>query len=96
MQLIELDGDGQERKVHEVGEGEFVLGRLEGDLTFPEDEFISRRHARLLFQEGICYLKDLGSSNGTFVKVAEPTELQDGNVFLIGHRFFKIRLPEQE
>src|SRR5579863_385461 len=49
-----------------LGEGEIVLGRGPGvDVTF-EDAAVSRRHARVVRQQGAYVLEDLGSTNGTF------------------------------
>jgi hypothetical protein len=36
------------------------------DLVVQGDAYVSRKHAKIQFQEGALYLTDLGSSNGTF------------------------------
>jgi diguanylate cyclase (GGDEF)-like protein len=49
---------------------EVVLGRTaESDIAFPGDVQISRRHARILYDEasGNYALSDMGSTNGTFL-----------------------------
>lgn len=43
----------------------YVFGRVRGDLSFAEDELISRRHAIIEWQGERLLLKDLGSTNGT-------------------------------
>ncbi|MCM2324472.1 MAG: FHA domain-containing protein, partial [Oligoflexia bacterium] len=44
----------------------FVLGREEGNETFPDDDTMSHCHARLSFDEtGAIQLEDLGATNGT-------------------------------
>ncbi len=39
----------------------------ETTLSFPDVPSISRRHARLVFNDGEVWLEDLGSRNGTFL-----------------------------
>lgn len=60
------------------------LGRERGDVLFPEDGYISGLHCRLHPREGGAYVTDLGSSNGTFVRITEPTELNSGDFVLVG------------
>ena len=48
---------------------EIVLGREEGDIVFRDDQFMSRRHAAVNWDGKRALLTDLGSSNGTFVRV---------------------------
>ena len=51
-----------------------VIGRTEGDVCIPHDTMISSRHAEIIRQavQGSYrwYLKDLKSTNGTYVRVA--------------------------
>lgn len=51
-----------------------VVGRSnECDITLAAAH-LSRRHAELIVREGLMYVKDLGSSNGTFVNGRRVTE----------------------
>lgn len=45
----------------------FTIGRDEGDITIPGDRHVSRKHARITFENNDYFIEDLGSSNGTFV-----------------------------
>ncbi|MCZ7666586.1 MAG: FHA domain-containing protein [Chloroflexi bacterium] len=45
----------------------FTIGRDEGDITIPGDGHVSRKHARITFENNDYFLEDLGSSNGTFI-----------------------------
>jgi pSer/pThr/pTyr-binding forkhead associated (FHA) protein len=71
-----------------LGEGEAVLGR--GDVAVRiEDGFISRQHARLIVDGWRVTLRDLGSSNGTFVAGRRldsqlDQELAAGDSFSLG------------
>ena len=46
-----------------------VMGRERGDILFPEDGYVSGTHARITLRDGRVYLADVGSSNGTFLRV---------------------------
>ena len=74
----------------------FVIGRVEGDLTIPHDGGISGRHAEISRRyengEHCWYLKDLQSTNGTFVRAATVI-LSHEQEFLIGSRRFRFELP---
>jgi pSer/pThr/pTyr-binding forkhead associated (FHA) protein len=65
------------------------LGRERGDILFPEDGYVSGLHCRLSWDGDKLFLTDLGSSNGTFVRVAE-TDLRAGDVLLMGQQLFRI------
>jgi FHA domain/Domain of unknown function (DUF1707) len=66
--------------------GRLVLGRAPGCQLVFSDDTVSRRHAELRFHEGRWIVRDLGSSNGTWVngrrvmeaEVAPGDELQLG------------------
>src|ERR1700736_1563974 len=46
----------------------FLIGRSESaHLYLPEDRFFSRHHCLLEIAPPRCFLRDLGSTNGTFV-----------------------------
>lgn len=63
--LVVRDPDGNETE-YDL-EGEVVLGRDESaDIQLP-DPGVSRKHLRIFLEDGLCYLEDLGSSNGTLV-----------------------------
>ncbi len=65
------------------------LGRERGDILFPEDGYVSGLHCRLSWDGSRLFLTDLGSSNGTFVRVAE-TDLRSGDVLLMGQQLFRV------
>jgi diguanylate cyclase (GGDEF)-like protein len=65
-----------------------VLGRdLLADIVI-EDSAVSRRHATILLHEGMYYVSDLNSANGTFVNGTRVnrTPLQNGDRIQIGPR----------
>jgi pSer/pThr/pTyr-binding forkhead associated (FHA) protein len=67
------------------------LGRERGDVLFPEDGYVSGLHCRLTWDGRKLFLTDLGSSNGTFLRVSEA-ELRIGDVLLMGQQLFRVGL----
>lgn len=71
-------------------EDEITLGREIGDIVFRDDGFVSGRHARLSKVDGRAVLKDLGSSNGTYIRIRDKKQLQDGDLILMGQQLFRL------
>ena len=66
------------------------LGRERGDVLFPEDGYVSGLHCRLSWEGGKLLLTDLGSSNGSFMRLHEETEVKSGDVLLMGQQLFRV------
>ncbi|MCX4246925.1 zinc-ribbon domain-containing protein [Paraliomyxa miuraensis] len=69
---------------------EIILGREEGDVVFPTDTFVSGDHCRFVREGHAVYLEDLGSSNGTYVRVRAGQCVAFGGLVLIGHTQFEV------
>ena len=69
-----------------------TMGRERGDINFPDDGYVSGLHARLTQRAGKFYLNDLGSSNGTFLKIRGERALQNGFFILLGQQLFRVNL----
>lgn len=65
------------------------LGRERGDLIFPEDGYVSGLHARIHGEQGRVYLTDVGSSNGTFLRVDGTARVRSGDLLLMGQQLFR-------
>jgi pSer/pThr/pTyr-binding forkhead associated (FHA) protein len=65
------------------------LGRERGDLIFPEDGYVSGLHARIHGEHGRVFLTDVGSSNGTFVRVIGRHVIRSGDLILMGQQLFR-------
>lgn len=64
-----------------------VVGRARDAELFLRDAEVSRRHARFEAHNGVVYLSDLGSSNGTFLNgrpVSESIEIREGDEIDVG------------
>ena len=70
--------------------GRLVLGRAPGCQLVFDDDTVSRRHAELRMTDGRWILRDLGSSNGTWVngrQVMEAEVVPGDQVQLGGYGF---------
>jgi len=67
------------------------LGRERGDVLFPEDGYVSGLHCRLgVGPDNAITLTDLGSSNGSFVRLRDEQSISSGDILLMGQQLFRI------
>lgn len=86
---------------------ESAIGRWDADNgIFPDvdldahdvDAKVSRRHARVIFKNGVHMVEDLGSTNGTFINrgrrllPGNPQALTDGDEIIVGKTFLRFRV----
>lgn len=80
-----------------IGEHPLRVGRQVGlELTVRHDS-VSRLHAELCVREGALWIRDCGSSNGTFVnrkRITETVELHPGDVIHFAHCEFVVGCTE--
>lgn len=86
-QLLEGGGAGEVFPLHL---GENALGREAGQVCFPADRYVSARHARLDVAEASVTISDVGSSNGTFVRISAATKLTPGDQVLVGMQLLRV------
>jgi pSer/pThr/pTyr-binding forkhead associated (FHA) protein len=94
FRLIQILEGGTKGAAFVLKEGENLLGRESGDITFPTDGFVSGRHAVLKVRQDRLFVKDVGSSNGTFLRLSAPTPLENGDHLLIGRELLRIEVSE--
>lgn len=81
---------------HTVGKFDPSLGPIEIDLTSVRgSEYVSRRHAEIYREGGRWFIKDLGSTNGIFIRrsgegsfssrLVEPAPLAHGDEVALGN-----------
>eukprot|EP00826_Nyctotherus_ovalis_P013156 TRINITY_DN13517_c0_g1_i3.p1 TRINITY_DN13517_c0_g1~~TRINITY_DN13517_c0_g1_i3.p1 ORF type:complete len:222 (-),score=73.66 TRINITY_DN13517_c0_g1_i3:424-1065(-) len=75
---------------------ENLVGRHSGlnDVSIPES-FISRRHCSVYYESGNAYLKDLGSTTGTFVMARKEVELRPGLLLQLGTSEFRVEVEDE-
>jgi pSer/pThr/pTyr-binding forkhead associated (FHA) protein len=89
--LSERTVEGVYRNVFYISADETVVGREFGDLVFTADSFMSRRHAAIHRDPtaGTFTLRDLGSSNGTYLAIRGEVELREGDHLRVGQHLFR-------
>ncbi len=95
-ELIIKDKDGCRAFGMDEGKPLFAGRTVECDLYLPSPG-VSRKHAIFLARKGVCGLKDLDSSNGTFLngrRLTHSVRLKDGDVIQIGNYCIEFRAPE--
>jgi pSer/pThr/pTyr-binding forkhead associated (FHA) protein len=90
--LLQLLPSGGVRDVRHLCDDEVVLGREEGDIVFSDDAFMSRRHAQIAWDGQRALLSDLGSSNGSFVRINGAYPVKHGDHLRMGDQLFRIEL----
>lgn len=95
--LVQTTTEGVGRDVHYLYRDDTVLGRETGDIVFTDDPFLSRRHASIRIERSTrrVTLKDLGSSNGTALRLRREHELRVGDQFRVGRHLFRFDGHEQ-
>jgi phage terminase large subunit-like protein len=76
----------------------FLIGRTpEAHLCLPEDRFFSRNHCLLEISPPRCFLRDLGSTNGTFVnnQRVQETFLKNGDRIQGGQTVLEIEVTAE-
>ncbi|MBI5497816.1 MAG: GGDEF domain-containing protein [Deltaproteobacteria bacterium] len=73
-------------KQYRVLQGEMVIGRSPDCQVQIEDDGVSRKHAKVVGQNGVYVLADNGSTNGTFANSQKVDQhlLKDGDKIQIG------------
>jgi len=86
MKLIIEDGEGRTTVVP-VARAEITIGRQAGNTILLTDRNISRRHARLVRENGVLIVEDLGSCVGVRVngeRIVGRSQVAEGDVVEIG------------
>lgn len=87
--LILIRGEGIEGLSYQLNAEQHVVGR-NGQLVFPDDPFVSPKHANFFYREGKLVVRDEGSLNGVFLRVRSAVDLAFGDHFLAGEQLFRV------
>jgi pSer/pThr/pTyr-binding forkhead associated (FHA) protein len=87
--LILIRGEGVEGLSYQLNAEQHIVGR-NGQLVFPDDPFVSPKHANLFYRGGKLVVRDEGSLNGVFLRVRGTVPLDSGDQFLAGEQLFRM------
>lgn len=94
-QVVVILRDGSEGGVYPLDGDRSDVGSREGDIVLRDDPYLSARHARIERRGDTFVLLDLGSANGIYVRVREPTPLVDGDMILVGQQVLRFEIPSE-
>jgi pSer/pThr/pTyr-binding forkhead associated (FHA) protein len=103
--LVLIARDGGEGPSYSVADTTDI-GRTEGNIVIGDDRYVSPRHARLVLRSGAYHLRDLGSTNGVFLRIpfsdrgegrgeggSNPEQtLGDQELFLVGQQVLRFEV----
>lgn len=90
--LVMIAGPFLGKKYPLIDEDEFTVGRDEKNFIVCDMDNVSRRHAQVVHRNGKFFVRDLGSTNGTYLndeEIREEQPLRSGDLVKIGSAIFK-------
>jgi len=94
LALTHILEDGKIGSVVYPQKESFTFGREGCDLCYPEDDFISGKHARITKSGSKYFLADNGSKNGTYYKISKEQELNHGDYVFIGQQLLRVEVTQ--
>lgn len=88
--LVLVGGPEVDTRAFTISSDEVTIGREVGAILFRGDGFVSGKHARIYRDNGKVFLRDLGSSNGSYIRIREARELSQGDLVLMGQQLFRV------
>lgn len=95
ISLAVLQGPDQ-GTIHAITKAVVVIGRTDADIVLNDSE-VSRRHAQLEVKGGVIILRDLKSTNGTYLNEQHvtATEIESNTEFRVGGTTFMLIVTEE-
>jgi pSer/pThr/pTyr-binding forkhead associated (FHA) protein len=93
FRIVQVLKGGGEGMVFCARESSGSIGREESDMNFPEDIYMSGNHAKVeMVGDGRFNLVDLGSKNGTYVRIDGEQELAHGDYLFLGRQLLRVEM----
>lgn len=87
--LILIRGEGMDGLSFHLKAEQHIVGR-NGQLVFPDDPFVSPKHANFFYRDGKLVVRDEGSLNGVYIRVRGTVDIMPGDTFLAGEQLFRL------
>jgi len=94
FRLVQILEGGIRGLVFPLKIGDNALGREVGDIYFVNDGFISGKHAIISASSEKLTIRDVGSSNGTFLRLSVPAFVENGDQFLLGRQLMRVDIQD--
>lgn len=93
MKLIQRLRGGEIGMIYRSRGENISIGREGNDVNFLDDPFISGKHAQVtISNDGQITLTDLGSKNGTFVRINDEAPLGHGDYVFLGQQLLRVEM----
>ncbi len=90
--IVQLLDDGSTGEIRLLAGERVQIGREIGDIVIPSDGFISGRHCVFTKGPSGTLLQDLGSSNGTYLRVKGEADVVHGDFLLVGNQMLRVEI----
>ncbi|MDC0749630.1 FHA domain-containing protein [Polyangium mundeleinium] len=87
--LILIRGEGMDGLSFHLKAEQHIVGR-NGQLVFPDDPFVSPKHANFFYRDGKLVVRDEGSLNGVYIRVRGTVDIVPSDTFLAGEQLFRL------
>ena len=87
-----ISGPDVETRAFAIASDEVTIGRELGTILFRDDGFVSGKHARIYRENGKVFLRDLGSSNGSYIQIRGHRALSNGDLILMGQQLLRVTI----
>jgi pSer/pThr/pTyr-binding forkhead associated (FHA) protein/RNA polymerase subunit RPABC4/transcription elongation factor Spt4 len=92
LRIVQTLRGGDSGIVYSVTGTTARIGREGNDINFPDDPFISGHHAHIGWDNQRLTLTDLGSKNGTFLRIAHERTLGHGDYVFMGQQLLRVEI----
>jgi hypothetical protein len=87
----QINGQGMEGLSYHLKADQHIVGR-NGQVEFPDDTFVSPKHANFFYRNNRLVVRDEGSLNGVYLRIRETADLAPGDTFISGSQVFRFDL----
>ncbi|AKT36276.1 phosphopeptide-binding protein [Chondromyces crocatus] len=87
--LILIRGEGMDGLSYHLKAEQHIVGR-NGQIVFPDDPFVSPKHANFFYRDAKLVVRDEGSLNGVYIRVRGTVDITPGDTFLAGEQVFRL------
>jgi pSer/pThr/pTyr-binding forkhead associated (FHA) protein len=90
LRLSVIRPDGAPAAFFALDREETVCGRTQGEIRITDDPAVSPRHLRFTLRGGVLRAEDLGSLNGTFIRLRAPRSIGVGDEIRVGRQVLRL------